>query len=41
MVDEMRMMKGLRDSGVKEEFAHAKDAKPRQEYGAQTRDAEE
>jgi hypothetical protein len=22
MVDEMRMMRGLRDSGVKEEFAH-------------------
>jgi len=26
MVDEMRMIRGLRDYGVKEEFAHAKSA---------------
>jgi len=41
MVDEVGTVKGLRDYGVKEEYAHAKDAKPRQEYGAQTRDAKE
>jgi len=27
MVDEVGTVKGLRDYGVKEEFAHAKDAK--------------
>jgi hypothetical protein len=31
MGDEMRVMKGLRGYGVKEEFAHAKDAKDAKE----------
>jgi hypothetical protein len=31
MGDEVRMMKGLRDYGVKKEFAHAKSAKDAKE----------
>jgi len=32
MVDEVGVVKGLRDYGVKEDIAHAK---PRQEYGVE------
>jgi len=33
MVDEVGVVKGLRDYGVKEDYAHAKDAKPRRGPG--------